>query len=62
MEKYNIRKADWNIYECAETWRDMSDMEEEYDDIVSNFYEKSRQASDVAIPTIKVTKYFPKPW
>ena len=61
MEKYNIRKADWNIYECAETWRDMLDTEGDYDDIVSNFYEKIKQASDAAIPTTRVTKYFPKP-
>ena len=59
---YNIRKADWNVYECAETWRDMPDTEGDYDDLVSNFYEKIRQASDVAIPTRRVSKYFPKPW
>ena len=61
-EKYNMKRADWKVYEKCDAWKDMIDNGDGNNELLQEFYERIWQASDAAIPKSKISKFYPKPW
>ena len=64
IEKYNMKKAKWEVYKQSDAWQiEMERLEERSnEELLQDIYYRITQASNEAIPKYTVTKYFPRPW
>jgi len=62
--RMNFKKADWQKYQNSRVWNDLPNdidtMENGY--IIEDLYHRFDGAVKDAVPTYKVTKFYPKPW
>ena len=60
--RWNIRKANWDIYETSDAWLQMPPLHLSNNDLVEDLYDQIRTATNEAIPQTAHSKFYPRPW
>jgi len=60
----NYRRADWGAFTTSRAWEYMEQGNTAVttQERVDNLYERMNAAAEEAIPTVNVTRFYPKPW
>jgi len=64
MRRMNFRRADWGLFTASEAWENIEQINASTttQELLDDLYSRIDTASDVAIPTVTVSRFFPKPW